>query len=85
MRTEIEDYTTIAKKLKGEFPKLSDFEILTLAIQIERNQILENGLVVSTTDSNPSGLEALAIAIGYAGRYSSTNIISVLQELADKE
>jgi len=44
---------------------LSDFEILSLAIQIERNQILENGLVVSSLDQSPSGLEAIAIALGF--------------------
>ncbi|MGS4345103.1 histidine kinase [Myroides odoratus] len=85
MRTEIEDYQVIANKLRLDYPKLSDFEILSLAIQIERNQILENGLVVSTNDSNPSGLEAVAIALGYTNRYSSTSITSVLQELVDKD
>jgi len=65
MKVTIEDYNKIARQLKEEYPKLSDFEILSLAIQIERNQILENGLVVSSSDKHPSGLEAIAIALGF--------------------
>ncbi|WP_343626576.1 histidine kinase [Flavobacterium lindanitolerans] len=68
MRTEIENYKTIAKQLKENHPKLTDFEILSLAIQIERNQILENGLVVSTSDMHPTGLEAIAKALDYKDR-----------------
>lgn len=49
MKIEIEDYNRIAIKLKEEYSKLSDFETLSLAIQIQRNQILENGLVVSSS------------------------------------
>jgi hypothetical protein len=67
MKITIEDYSRIAKRLKEEYPKLSDFEILSLAIQIERNQILENGLVVSSSDKHPVGLEAIAIALGFEG------------------
>jgi hypothetical protein len=85
MRTEIENYHTIAKQLKNEYPKLSDFEILSLSVQIERNQILENGLVVSSSDKNPSGLEAIGIALGYTdGQFKST-ITDVLKEIAQKE
>ncbi|KUJ60460.1 histidine kinase [Flavobacteriaceae bacterium CRH] len=65
MKITIQDYSKIAKQLKEEYPKLSDFEILSLAIQIERNQILENELVVSSYDKHPVGLEAIAIALGY--------------------
>ncbi len=65
MKSKIEDYNAIAEKIKKEYPKLSDFEILSLSIQIERNQILENGLVVSATDKTPSGLEAIGIALGF--------------------
>jgi hypothetical protein len=67
MKVEIENYSKIARQLREEYTRLSDFEILSLAIQIERNQILENGLVVSTSDKYPSGLEAIAIALGFKG------------------
>ncbi|TEB41067.1 histidine kinase, partial [Flavobacterium circumlabens] len=50
MKNRIESYYEIAKNLKKEYPKLSEFEILSLAVQIERNQILENGLAVSFED-----------------------------------
>lgn len=68
MKTKIQNYNQIVKDLKKDYPKLSDYELLSLAIQIERNQLIENGLVVSTNDSNPSGLEAIAIALGYENK-----------------
>ncbi|MDN3665600.1 histidine kinase [Algibacter miyuki] len=85
MRTEIENYNTIAKNLKKDYPKLSDFEILSLSIQIERNQILENGLVVSTSDKTPSGLESIGIALGYTDEQFKTTITDVLKEIVPKE
>ncbi|SDX58611.1 hypothetical protein [Flavobacterium degerlachei] len=65
MKTSIRNYTEIVRELKVNYPKLTEFEILTLAIQIERNEILENGLVVSSKDNEPTGIEAIAIALGY--------------------
>ncbi|MGL4585125.1 MAG: histidine kinase [Flavobacterium sp.] len=85
MRTRIDSYNTIAKGLKIDYPQLTDFEVLKLAIQIERNQILENGLVVSTDDSSPAGLEAIAIALGYTNRISTISITSLLQDLVEKK
>lgn len=65
MQTRIDNYTKIAKELRKDYPKLSDFEILSLAIQIERNYLIENGLNVSKNDSHPASLEAIAIAMGF--------------------
>ncbi|MDQ6471518.1 histidine kinase [Flavobacterium sp. LHD-80] len=84
MKLEIENYNKIAKELKEEYSKLSDFEVLSLAIQIQRNQILENGLVVSSSDKHPVGLEAIAIALGYEGNKSIT-ITDVLRNIANRE
>lgn len=67
MKTGIRNFTQIAKELKVNYPKLTQYEILTLSIQIERNEILENGLVVSSNDDVPSGIEAIAISLGYSG------------------
>lgn len=83
MKVEIENYGKIAKQLREEYTRLSDFEILSLAIQIERNQILENGLVVSTLDKYPSGLEAIAIALGFRDKLD-VSITDVLQDIANK-
>ncbi|WP_343695765.1 histidine kinase [Flavobacterium sp.] len=83
MKLEIENYNRIAKQLKEEYSKLSDFEILSLAIQIQRNQILENGLAVSSSDKHPSALEAIAIALGYEGSNSIT-ITDVLRDIANR-
>ncbi len=61
----VQTYTDIVKDLKLDYPKLSDFEVLNLAVQIERNQILLAGLNVSRQDNYPSALEAIAISLGY--------------------
>ncbi|WP_427875354.1 histidine kinase [Flavobacterium sp. MMS24-S5] len=84
MKLQIENYNRIAKQLKDEYSKLSDFEILSLAIQIQRNQILENGLVVSSSDKHPSALEAIAIALGYEGSNSVT-ITDALRNISNRE
>jgi hypothetical protein len=75
----IKSYNQIVKDLKLDYPKLTDFEVLTLAIQIERNQILEVGLNVSYTDKYPSALEAIAIALGYTDAQFKDTITDVLK------
>ena len=65
MKNHIQNYNQIVSDLKKDYQKLTEFELLSLAIQIERNQILENGFVVSSDDRHPSGLEAIAIALGF--------------------
>lgn len=84
MKAIIKDYNRIAKDLKEGYPKLSDFEILSLAVQIQRNQIIQNGLVVSASDKYPSGLEAIAISLGY-NESSSTIITDVLRNTVNRE
>ena len=81
MKTEIESYSTIAKYIKLDYPKLSDFQILSLAIQIESNQILENGLVVSTNNKTPAGLESIAISLGSKDNQFNITITDVLLEI----
>ena len=80
MKSKIENYNAIAKQLKKDYPKLCDFEILSLSIQIERNQILENGLVVSASDKTPSGLEAIGIALGFTGGQTQNTIVEMAQK-----
>lgn len=80
MRTKIQTYYELEKEIANEFPKLSAFEKLSIAVQIQRNQILENGLVVSNDDRNPSGIEAVGIALGFSGRGSET-ISETLKDL----
>ena len=51
MKNHIQNYNQIVSDLKKDYQKLTEFELLSLAIQIERNQILENGFVVSSDES----------------------------------
>lgn len=61
----IDRYSKIAEELKEDYPKLSDFERLTLAVQIERNKFLQAGLNVCRNNSTPGALEAIAISLGF--------------------
>lgn len=79
MNIKIDTYSEIAKELKMDYPKLSDFELLSLAIQIERNQLLENGLNISRSNKYPASLEAIAIALGYSGEPFQQTITDVLK------
>lgn len=85
MNNKIEDYRIIAKSLKSHHKQLTEFEAISLAIQIERNQILENGLNVSRSDSHPPAIEALAIAFGFTSKRGSRTITEILSEIVDKK
>ncbi|PPK75932.1 hypothetical protein B0F87_10419 [Methylobacter tundripaludum] len=71
-----------AKELKLDYPKLTEFEALNLAIGMQRNEIFRVGLNVSSDDSYPSALEALAIALGFHSS-GSGNVIDALKEIAN--
>lgn len=58
------DVKTLAKDLKETY-KLTDFESLTLALKAEQNELFKLGFVISSSDSYPSALEAIAISLGY--------------------
>ena len=58
------DVKELAKDLKDEY-KLTDFEALTLALKAEQNELLKLGFVISSSDNHPSGLEAIAIGVGF--------------------
>ena len=77
---DIENYSTIEKDLKTIYPQLTDFERLSLAIQIERNKILRAGFVINPLV--PNGLEAIAISLGYSNSFGSGNINERLSEIS---
>jgi hypothetical protein len=85
MKIGIRRFTEIARELKLNYPKLTEYEILNLSIQIERNEILENGLVVSSNDNVPSGIEAIAISLGYTDGQFKRTITDILTEMVAKE
>ncbi|MFT3912265.1 MAG: hypothetical protein QM737_22750 [Ferruginibacter sp.] len=58
------DVETLTKELKAEY-KLSDYEALTLALKAEQNELFRRAFVLSNSDDYPSGLEAIAIALGF--------------------
>lgn len=58
------DVKKLAKGLKEEY-ELTDFEALTLALKAEQNELLKLGFVIPSSDNHPSGLEAIAIGVGF--------------------
>ena len=61
----IDSMDEIIKELAVDYPKISNFERASLAIQIQRNQILEAAFATNRKDEIPPALEAIAIALGY--------------------
>ena len=57
------DVKDLAKELKSEY-KISDFESLSLALKVEQNELIKKGFVISSTNSHPTGLEAIVMALG---------------------
>lgn len=58
------DVKNLARELQEQY-KLTSFESLDLALKAEKNEIMKRAFVISSSDSHPSGLEAIAIALGY--------------------
>lgn len=85
MSNKIKGYYAIHKELKKGFPKMSDFEILSLSIKIERNQILASGLNVSYEGNHPASLEAIAIALGFSDKEVKYTITDALMKIAKKD
>jgi len=50
--------------IEGKTGMLTYFEILSLAVQIQRNQILEIGLVLNRKNKVPTSVKAIATALG---------------------
>jgi hypothetical protein len=85
LQTKIDAFTLIAKELRLDFPNLTLYEALTLAVQIQRNNILENGLAVSRTDKTPPALEAIAMSLGYSNQQGSPTITEVVKHFIDNK
>lgn len=67
LRFSDENYMGIdwyVNQLKSEYPKLSDYEALKLAVEYQRNEILIAGLQVSGGNLLPSAIEMIAIQLG---------------------
>lgn len=53
----------LAERFKMNYPELTTFQALELAIQKQRNQILIAAHAVSASDSHPSALEKIAMEL----------------------
>lgn len=95
----MENFKSIYKycdDLKLDYPKLSDYELLLIAVQMQRNDILKAGLTVFETDTTPPALEAIAMQLGMKPErewrqtlgtipYELSGIKETLDKIADKE
>lgn len=63
------EVTEIAKDVLRENPKISIYESLTIAVQIQRNRLLIEGLGIRDEKLGiPNSLEAIAIALGFESK-----------------
>ncbi|WP_446786060.1 hypothetical protein [Macellibacteroides fermentans] len=67
MEADYKNYRSIDEiydELQSKY-NVPHFDALTLAVQIQRNEILISGLNIFQRDERPASLEAIAIALGY--------------------
>ena len=61
-------------------PKLTDFEALQIAVQIQRNELFAQAHVLNTRQGGPSALESIAIELGAA--HDGRSIKHAVEEIA---
>lgn len=65
IKNTIRELNEIKEDFKEQYPKLTEFELLKLAMQHQRNRILVAAFVISPTDAYPGAIEAIAIQLGF--------------------
>lgn len=60
----VEELKEVAEHIKKYYPKLTDFETLQIAVQLQANRIQCAAHVISETNKYPSALENIAIQLG---------------------
>lgn len=83
MKTEIKSFKEIEKELHSDYPNLTQYERLKLAVEIEKKEILRNGLAVSHKDDNAPALVAIALALGFGDKGKEGSINNTLKELVE--
>ena len=83
MSTEIRTLDQIDRDLHGRYSDLTQYERLSLSVQIERNEILAKGLSVSKNDNHAPALVAIALALGYGDSGSDKSINETLKDLVE--
>ena len=55
----------IVKNLRLDYKELSNYELLSIAVQQQRNEILVSGLGVRQDNKFPAFIEAIGIQMGF--------------------
>ncbi len=58
------DIDSYVSDLKSDYKDLSNFEALSIAVRMQRNDILAAAFAVSQSDRAPSALEKIAMQLG---------------------
>jgi len=85
MNAKILNYVEIAKQLKKEHPMLTEFEVLSLAVQMEKKLVLVNDFVANSDDEISFELDALGIDQGYIDDKFQKSITNVLNEMSQRD
>lgn len=77
----MKDVNELYQDLKNDFPKMSDYELMKLAIEWNRNEIFQNAFC--SYGEHPSFLEAIAIQMGYEPKGGRT-LLDSIESLSEK-
>lgn len=64
IKNTLKELDEIKEELKEYYPKLTEFELLQIAVQHQQNKIFVAAFVISPTDSYPGAIEAIAMRLG---------------------
>lgn len=71
----------IVSDLKLHYKDLTEFQLLSIAVQIQRNEIIKTGLNVKAMDSLPTSLEAIAIQLGFSDKRTNETIPESINQI----
>jgi hypothetical protein len=72
-----------ADDLMRDYPSLTEYEALTLAIGMRKNDILKSAFMVNSDNDYPVAFEAIAMALGFDNARGSGNIAKSIDSIAD--
>ena len=78
----MQEIDEIYDDLKRKFSKMSDYELMTLSIQINKNHILQRAFAV--TKGYPSALETIGMQMGYSSTGGTTTLPEAIESIANR-
>ncbi len=80
MNEAVSSIAAIVEGLKLDYPKLTHYELLSRAVEKQRNEILIKGLKISPSGKHPSSLEAISMQLGFKNDGMNINLVDAITE-----